>query len=282
MRGLARALGLAMAVCQVAVAAPTPPRYALFRLDPLGLAPEIVEQLESILRIEIARAVNGTLPSRAEVQAVIDTDPKLAACTGDPACLAPLAKKLGVDRLVAGTVAGLAESYVVDLRLVDVNGSERGRVRATLAGRPDELIQEVRVAACRLLSPEKLRGAISLLSEVANAEVLVDGRSVGRTPLLAPVADLTIGDHVLRVTRAGWSDFEERVPVRYEKATEVVVRQRAVSIEARIEDAERRSPAPVEPPYWSRWWFWTAVGGTAIGGGLIVGGLAAPHQDVVR
>ena len=67
--------------------------YVLFRLDPLGIEPDIVTQLEGILRVELQRVV-GALPTAAEVNKVVAASPKLQACTGDPTCLVPLARAL--------------------------------------------------------------------------------------------------------------------------------------------------------------------------------------------
>ncbi|HZS36695.1 MAG TPA: PEGA domain-containing protein [Polyangia bacterium] len=262
-----------------AAPAPARARYALFRLDPLGIAPEIVAQLERLLRIELERVVGQPLPSRAEVDRAALASPQLAECTADPACLAPLARALNATRIVAGNVGGLADSYVVNLKLVDSDGRELRRVAATLRGSPEELIDEVRVAAYRLVAPEKLVGAIAILSEVPGATVMLDGAAVGQTPLMGPLAGLSVGVHKLAVERPGFSPFEEDVPVRYEKTTQVVVRQRAVTEAARRE-LERRAPEGRKPIY-ARWYFWTGLAVVTVG--VAVGiGFAIPKQDVTR
>jgi hypothetical protein len=258
-----------------------PSRLALFRLDPLGLPPEIVEQLEGILRVELGRAAQVTLPPRSAIDEAVAKSPRFAGCTADPVCLAPLAKELGVKRIVAGSVGGLGDSYIVNLKLVDDTGRELGRVNATLHGKADELIQEVRVACYKLIAPQKLVGAISLLSEMPGATVTVDDRPAGTTPLAGPIEGLAVGDHTLRVARAGYADFVDQVPVRFEKATEVVVHQKAVTLEARIEEAERVAPPPPEPPVYARWWFWAGTSAVVIGLGVLLGGFLAGHQQTV-
>jgi hypothetical protein len=276
---------MATLAVRIAAAAPVAPavapaaggRYALFRLDPLGLPSEIVEQLEGILRVELVRAVGALAPPQA-VDRAVQKSPRFANCTADPACLAPLAQELQVQRVVAGSVAGLGDSYVVNLRLVDDKGRELGRVSETLHGRADQLIQEVRVAVYRLVAPQRLVGAISLLSEVPGATVTIDERAVGVTPLAGPIDNLPVGEHLLRVARSGYAAFVDRVPVRFEKATEVVVRQQAVTLEARVEEAERAAGRSLEPPVYSRWWFWLGSSAVAIGVGVLLGGLIAGSQ----
>lgn len=246
--------------------------YALFRLDPLGIEPRIVEQLEHLLRVELERII-GPLPPRAAIERVEAASPKLQGCTADPACLAPLARALKATRVVAGNVGGLAGSYVINLKLVDGEGRELRRVTATLRGSPEELIAEVRVAAYRLVAPERLVGAIALLSDVPDAAVRLDGSELGRTPLGTAIERLPIGVHRLEVARAGFSSFAEEVPVRFEKTTQVVVHQ--IALGGRD---QRRSGPP--KPLRSRWYFWAAVAGTALAAGVLAGFLI-PRQQAV-
>ena len=250
--------------------------YALFRLDPLGIQPEIVEQLERILRSELERVTGQRLPARAEIDKLTASNRKLAGCTGDPSCLSPLARLLKATRVVTGNVGGLADSYVVNLKLVDAgDGRELRRVAVTLRGSPEELIDEIRVATYRLVAPEKLVGSIAVLSDVPGALVRLDGNSVGLTPLAAPLDRIAVGVHQLSVTREGFSPFAEDVPVRFEKTTQVVVRQSAVTAEAR-----RRLRAATETPVYARWWFWTAIAAGAVLTGVAVG-YGIPKQSAV-
>lgn len=252
--------------------------YALFRLDPLGIAPEIVDQLQHILRVELQRVVAHELPSERAVNDAVAQNPRLANCTADPACLAPLARALKVTRVVAGNVGGLADAYVVNLKLVDDGGRELRRVTATLTGSPEELIDEIRVAAYRLIAPERLVGSIAILSDVPKATVTLDGNSVGQTPLPGPLTNLPTGVHKLAVEREGFTPFAEDVPVRFEKTTQVVVRQNAMSPEARR--AERRRRGAQELPIYTRWWFWGAMAVSAAVTGIIIG-YGIPKQGVV-
>jgi hypothetical protein len=253
--------------------------YALFRLDPLGIAPDIVDQLERILRSELARVVGRELPSQRAVDDAVRQNPRLNNCTADPSCLVPLARALHVTRVVAGNVGGLADSYVVNLKLVDDTGRELRRVTATLRGSPDELIDEIRVAAFRLIAPERLVGSIAILSDVPGATVTLDGVDVGKTPLPQPLANLPAGVHRLAVAREGFTAFAEDVPVRFEKTTQVVVRQTAMSAAARR--AERRRRAAGEMPLYTRWYFWAGMAVSAIATGIAIG-YAVPKQTAIN
>jgi PEGA domain-containing protein len=262
----------------LATAARATETYALFRLDPLGIEPQIVDQLQRILRVELQRVVGHELPSERTVADAVAANPKLANCTADPTCLSPLAKTLKVTRIVAGNVGGLADSYIVNLKLVDDTGRELRRVTATLSGSPEELIDEIRVAAFRLVAPERLVGNIAILSDVPGALVTLDGVDVGKTPLAGPLANLPMGVHKLAVMREGFSSFNEDVPVRFEKTTQVVVRQSAMSAAALR--AERRRRSATETPIYAKWWFWAAMAGSAIATGVAVG-YGVPKQHAI-
>lgn len=266
------------ALLLLSVAARATETYALFRLDPLGIEPQIVDQLQHILHSELARVVGQPLPSDKAVAEVVAANPRLANCTADPACLAPLARALHVTRVVSGNVGGLADSYVVNLKLVDDAGRELRRVTATLSGSPEELIDEIRVAAFRLVAPERLVGNIAILSDVPGASVTLDGVPVGKTPLAGPLTNLQMGVHKLAVEREGFSSFSEDVPVRFEKTTQVVVHQSAMSKAAL--KAERRRRAAAETPIYAKWWFWAAMAGSAIATGVGVG-FAVPKQHAI-
>src|SRR5262245_15371236 len=132
--GLSKRAMIFLVLASAHARAESPQSYALFRLDPLGISPEIVAQLEGILRVERERTVGRELPSNAAVNQVAAQNPKLANCTASPTCLQPLAKALKVTRVVAGNVGGLADSYVVNLKLVDAEGKELRRVSAPMRG----------------------------------------------------------------------------------------------------------------------------------------------------
>jgi hypothetical protein len=251
--------------------------YALFRLDALGVEADIVDQLERILRVEIERVSGQHIPSRAEVEKASASNRKLAACTADPSCLAPLASLLHATRVISGNVGGLGDSYVVNLKLVDAaDAKELRRVSATLRGSPEELIDEVRVAAYRLVAPEKLVGNVAVLSDVPGASVSLDGQPVGTTPLPGALAALSVGVHHLSVSREGFSTFDEDVPVRFEKTTQVVVRQSAMTKKAR-----RALAAQGQLPIYTRWWFWGAMAVSAVATGLLIG-YTVPKQTQVN
>ncbi|MCC6751899.1 MAG: PEGA domain-containing protein [Deltaproteobacteria bacterium] len=243
-------------------------RVAVFRIDPLGVDPQIVARLEGLLRMELGRLVDAAMPSPRRLQALMARAPRLQNCTGEVACLVEVGRLLGVEQVISGNVGGLAERFVLNVKLVDVaSQKEVRRIQEAMSGEPDQLIEAVRVAAYGLVAPEKLLGALTVLANVPGAQVHLDGRLLGVTPL-STQHGLKVGSATLRLSKDGYTDAIQTVQVRFQKTAQVVV-----TLEQPRLGPKRRSSRPrVRPvPWYTRWWFWTAVGVVAAGLGTGLG-----------
>jgi hypothetical protein len=135
------------------------------------------------------------------------------------------------------------------------------------------------VAAYKLLAPDQLHGSIQIQTDLVGAEVQLDGKTLGKTPLpqLGVIAKRELGKHRLRVQAQGYAPFEEDVEVRFQKVSQVVVRllqSNQVIGTGRIERVERS-------PLYTRTWFIIGVGVAA----AVIGGYAgwrAGSVDCVR
>lgn len=276
-----------------ALAQPTPPgggggddapeqaltqKIAVWRIDALGIDTDLVTRLESLFRMELDRLAARALPSRSEIDKAIASDKSLRSCGGEDKCLAAIGKKLGVDVMVTGSVAALGESYILNIKAVDVGRAVQIRRIATdpLRGSPDELIDSIRVAAYRLLAPDQLHGSISVLSDSVGAKVSLDGKAAGMTPLTAPIAKLALGEHTLRVDMKGYEPFEEKVVVRFQKATRVTVR---LAPRAETPVGPPRTVVRDERPWYTSKWAYAGAGVTALIIGISIGrALGAPTE----
>ena len=249
-------------------------RIAVWRIDALGMPPELVARLETLFRMELDRLATRPLPTRMQIDKAIGSG-ALASCSGDDKCVADVGKKVGVDVMVTGSVAALGDSYILNIKAVDTQTGKQIRRIATdpLRGSPDELIEAIRVAAYRLLAPEQLHGSIVVLTDLVGAQVNLDGKPAGKTPLPSPIAKLPIGTHTLRVEATGYVPFEDKVEVRFQKSTRVVVR--LVTRDAPIGPdgpVRTRDVAQGGPGHWyTSPWMYVAVGAGAILVGGIVG-----------
>lgn len=244
-------------------------KLAVWRFDALGIDPELVARLETLFRMEIDRLDKHPMPSRRDIDRTITGDAR--ECTGEDRCLAAIGKKLGVDMIVTGTVGQLGDNYVLTIKAVDVaTAKSLHKIQSDpLRGQPDELIEGVRVAAYRLLAPGQLHGAIQIQTDVVGAEVQLDGRSLGKTPLPrnGVIGRLGLGKHHLRVAAADEPPYDDDIEVRFQKVSPVVVRLVPSSLvigTGKTEHIEHR-------PFYTRTWFIVTAGVVAVGLGAAIG-----------
>ncbi len=249
-------------------------KIAVWRFDALGIEAELVTRLETLFRSELDRLAKQPMPIRRDIDRAVTGD--LRECTGEEKCLTAIGKKLNVDVVVTGTVGAVGENYVLTIKAVDVRtGTQMRRISSDpLRGSPDELIDSVRVAAYRLLAPEQIYGGILMLSDLVGGNVSLDGKSVGKTPLPAPLSKLALGPHKIRVEAAGYAPFEEAVEVRFQKTTRVVVRL--------VLDTSKVVTLPpvhkTRTHWYSNTWVMVGIGAAAIFTGLLLGNAAQPQS----
>ncbi len=225
------------ASAQPAASAPAAVSVAVHPLKTLGLDPETLQRLEEVLRGEMERVpgidLSETAASRAAATEI--------ACDGKPACLGAFATKLGASVAVYGVVAALGESYNITLKAVDKDAKNRGRIQKTIGGEESVLIDGIRGAAYQLLRPDLYVGKLELQVPVAGAEVQIDGRTVGQTPLSGPIHGLSPGKHALKIISKGYSDFDKFVEVRFQRTSVVGVDLEGSSVSGVI---YREEPPP--------------------------------------
>jgi hypothetical protein len=240
-------------------------KIAVWRFDALGIDSEIVQRLETLFRMELDRLDRVPQPTRRDIERSVTTAEQ--NCTGEEKCLTSIGKRLGVEYVVTGTVGSLGDNYVLNIKVVDVSTGKSQRIQSDpLRGSPDELIEGVRVAAYRLLAPQQIHGSLQIQSDLIGAEVTLDGKSLGKTPLPngGVVSRLSIGKHRLRVEAKTYDPFDSDVDVHFQKVSPVVVRllQATTTVGTGKVILQERAPIYTKP------WF-------IIGAGVAVVGIAA-------
>jgi hypothetical protein len=105
-------------------------------------------------------------------------------------------------------------------------------------------------------------GTLRVTATPGGVQVQVDGTVQGEAPVEARVS---IGEHVVRLSRPGYVDEVRRVAVKTGQATDLAVRLVPMA------EAER---AATKSAFWKQWWFWTVVGGVVAG--AVAAGVAVP------
>lgn len=96
---------------------------AVLRLEASGVAPELAETATSLVPTEVRRLRPASrVLSSEDVRALLthQKDRLMLGCGADAACMAELGGALGADEIVAGRLGRLGETYVVELRRVEV------------------------------------------------------------------------------------------------------------------------------------------------------------------
>jgi hypothetical protein len=250
-------------------------KIAVWRFDALGIDAEIVQRLETLFRMELDRLDKVPQPSRRDIERAVTSAEQ--NCTGEEKCLTAIGKRLGVEYVVTGTVGSLGDNYVLNIKVVEVATGKSQRIQSDpLRGSPDELIEGVRVAAYRLLAPQQLHGALQIQSDLIGAEVTLDGKPIGKTPLPngGVIAKLPLGKHHLRVEAKAYDPFDSEVEVHFQKVSPVIVRllQATGPVGTGKVIHEERSPIYTRP------WFIGAVGVGVVALAVLIGA-SAGHVD---
>ncbi|MBI5547079.1 MAG: PEGA domain-containing protein [Deltaproteobacteria bacterium] len=227
-----------------AVAPPAPQRrVVVLPLGSLGVDDSEAASLLGFLRAEIAKLPGVMLVDLSKHGKLVGAD-----CRGEEKCLGAAGAKLGAEVVIAGTVAGVGEAYSIDLKaILTRTGHEDTRITEVISGERELLIDGVRGAAYKLLLPSQYAGTIQLELAEEGAEVFVDGRPVGKTPLKTPIPSLTPGKHALKIVKAGFADFDKWVDVRFARVSVVKVDLRNSAITGVMFEKEGQAGlAPVE------------------------------------
>ena len=206
----------------VLLAAPAAPaqaathrRVAVLRVDIQGLAPNNDDFLRKSLMESLANADLQVFGGLA-VNQLLKQGSRLENCR-EASCYQEIARSLGVEYLVNGAITVDRKNYDITLELIsgrDGRLIDKYNEPCQLCGikevgtKLDQLVQAVRRGAEGAAATAPARYAVE--SRPAGAEVLVDGRSAGTTPLSV---DLTAGAHKLTVRAAGYDGSERNVNV---------------------------------------------------------------------
>lgn len=134
-------------------------------------------------------------------------------------CMAQAGQTLGVDKLIYGTLKGIPKRPwarpTLSLRMVDVRTGEAQYVPAEQLG-PQEMsaagIQGLAARLLGMLMGIEVKSTITIVSDPPGAEVVIDDRFRGLTPL--KVAHLLPGGHHIIVRKDGFSSSSESRSLR--------------------------------------------------------------------
>lgn len=229
----------------------TPVTVGLLGIDgstaPPGMGQTVTDTLKRLVPQLSGMQIKPHSQDAVEVKAIFDCQDER------PSCMAQVGRSLSVNRLIYGTVkrqpGGAFTVQLKQLNVADatvdkfINETVQPAVLTQANPQLDTLVQRW----LHVLLVEGLRGGLRVTTEPAGAQVLLDGVSLGQTPLSYDEAE--VGDHVLRIELPGHGQVVRTVHIRGGTVHEVNA-QLAVRSTGPVE-----RPAPVkpsEPTDWSR------------------------------
>jgi len=181
-----------------------------------------------------------------------------AKCKGSEAeCLVNIGKQAGVSRLLHSEVQKLPGRYLAVMKLVDV---DQGQLLETSRQRARRRIDSLRSALLKgwvdIFGP-LIRSQIQVSANIAGADVFLDGRNIGKTPLVL-TKDLGKGSHIIEVTHIDYLPARQEIQVTKGRKLKVAVtlenKSAAVAVAEppvegkKLGDKEEKDPAKLLPP----------------------------------
>ena len=149
---------------------PAPSKIAVLRLEAAGVAPELAESATALVPTEVRRLrPESRVFSSEDVRALLthQKDRLMLGCGADAACMAELGGALGADEIVTGRLGRLGETWVVELRRVDVAQARSLGSATRTVRRPEAIASAVVALVAELFGGPSTRpgGAATLAGE---------------------------------------------------------------------------------------------------------------------
>ena len=241
------------------LAMPDYQKIVLMELSSLGSTNDAVRTIEQILIGEMRKLLGDKLYLYSDLLAQgTEVENALDECQGNKDCLAEVVGALGWDAFVVGNIAGLGESRVINIKLIDAhNGKEIRRASEKASGDESQLVTNMRKGAVFIIAPERFVGTLEIITKQKGVEILIDGESRGVTPLENPRFKIKAGSRALEARRDGLVPYSSIVKLGYGEIKQI-----------HIKLAESTAVMGADTPFRHRWWSWALAGAGVVATGL--------------
>lgn len=241
-----------------------------FRTDSQALG-DLPERLASALRQNTSLQVIDLAEARRRIGPGIDAE--VARCAGETTCLSRVGERLGAREVLLLAVSQLGDVVLALQRIHVPEQKVAARFADSLGA--DKPVDEARVMGWlqQLYPPETFKryGQIHITTDVQGAQVYVNAKARGQTPLAAPLQVLAPGSYRLLVEKDRYLPFQ---------ATLSVMPDTTVEVTALLQSEQRPTP------WHRRWyvWFGLSAGVVAVAatGAALKLGLDVPPPDMTR
>lgn len=191
-------------------------RLAVMGLTAAGVPEEYAVGLTETIATQAAETGVFETISPRQVSALLAYEKRkelLGACVQE-ACYVQIAQAVRADHLLAGSVARVGESLVLNLVLIDAREGTALKRTTRETSDPSTLMAEASQASIVVLQPvlSERRGFLKVAANIEDVQVVVDDER--RIEGLGHVIPLAAGPHVLKVVKDGFYPATADVSVR--------------------------------------------------------------------
>ncbi len=249
---------------------------------------EISSSLYQYLRTQITKNVSNiydiTPASKMNLQ---DMYLMLGCSEADEVCMKSTAQMLTVDFLVYGSIKSEREKYELTLHLLDVSTGtvKKGRLIGEVISIED-MKKNIDKALNKMFDIKSFveQPVILIKVDVKNtmADVLIDGKNYGKSPLALTNEDITTGEHEILLKKENYEDYKQIVNLTKTKRELISIEMKPLNknIAALKKDTDTiddkkldvkedtnlikkddTNTAITSNEWYKQWWVWTAAGG---------------------
>jgi TolB-like protein len=239
-------------------------KVAVLELAAHGATAALAGNLSQLLALELKKVEGLSVISRDEIKAMLEfeTEKQLTQCKSDMACLREIGGALGVQYLVTGAVGLLEDTYVIHLKLMDVEKAEVVRRSSESYRGPERhLNQTLRFAIWDLLGISVTGvGEVAIAIDESEGASQIDGADPVKVP--GTVASLAVGKHALSTLASGYHPHFQEFYVEPNALTKV-----------------RLDLVELPPAWYEQWWPWAIIAGGVVAATTVTAVLATRGSD---
>lgn len=196
-----------------------------------GVHEKDIDSISNFIASQVEKYSGRKVISEADMRTILRGEEIRQKCgSEDTSCVAEIGAALGVPEAVSGDLGKLESFWMLNLRRINVNPPEViKRSSRDIEGTMDDLIRALPGAVAELFGlqagekPKVFKapttGALAMNSKPEGAEVKIDGRTAGRTPL---EKSLKVGTYKVRLERRGYRSRERDIRILPGETTELV------------------------------------------------------------
>lgn len=179
--------------------------------------PEIADSLTELAIGEVAGRGRVRIIGKEEFQAQLGQgEARSIECVSSAACLGRVGVELGVDEVIAGTIARREQTWIFNLNRIDIrSGQLAGRAFREVEGDLGELADALSASIPSLYETPSEPTTLLIAASIDGAEIFVDGALVG-VYRGEPVRldDVAPGRHEVRVSAPGHLEWTRAANVQ--------------------------------------------------------------------